>query len=702
MPLCNFYQGLSRLALILVMLISASLAVANPVATANAEAQLISEVSAVQPGRPFWVALRLQMREGWHTYWRNPGDSGLATTIAWTLPAGFQVGEILWPYPERIPAGPLLNYGYHGEVYLLTQLQPLDAVGSIAPLTLQAHANWLICKEDCIPEEAMLTLTLPVSTAFPPVDQRWADAFAKTRQALPKPSPWPVSFTTTPDTLTLNVAVAGLPATRIKDLWFFPWEDGIIEHAASQTAHGGEAGISLTMVRGTLRDKPLASLQGTLVFQEALDGGPVTHAVAIEAIPTAGAGASSTPSLAKAVLLGFLGGILLNLMPCVFPVLSIKALSFVQQAHQAPREVRWHGLAFTAGVLVCFTMIAGMLIALRAGGAQIGWGFQLQSPVFVTLLAYLLFAMALSLSGVFTLGSTLMGVGGSLATRPGYSGSFATGALATLVATPCTAPFMGTALGFALTQPWLVSLAIFQALGLGMALPYLLLSFSPALRRFLPRPGPWLERFKEMLAFPLYATAAWLVWVLSLQTGSAGVAVALTGMILLAFAAWLVRATAAAGPRWYWAARLGAGAAMVLALVLVRLPAATGPTVSQAPGLTQQGVAWEPFSKERLAELQAENRPVLVNFTAAWCITCLVNERVALNSPRVAGSLAGKGVAYLKADWTSRDPVITQMLASFGRSGVPLYVLYPSQKAQSVILPQLLTETLLLQAIQEL
>ena len=251
-------------------------------------------------------------------------------------------------------------------------------------------------------------------------------------------------------------------------------------------------------------------------------------------------------------------------------------------------------------------MIAGMLIALRAGGAQIGWGFQLQSPVFVTLLAYLLFAMALSLSGVFTLGSTLMGVGGSLAIRPGYSGSFATGALATLVATPCTAPFMGTALGFALTQPWLVSLAIFQALGLGMALPYLLLSFSPALRRFLPRPGPWLERFKEMLAFPLYATAAWLVWVLSLQTGSAGVAVALTGMILLAFAAWLVRATAAAGPHWYWAARLGAVAAMVLALVLVRLPAATGPAVSQAPGLTQQGVAWEPFSKERLAELQAE------------------------------------------------------------------------------------------------
>jgi thiol:disulfide interchange protein DsbD len=261
---------------------------------------------------------------------------------------------------------------------------------------------------------------------------------------------------------------------------------------------------------------------------------------------------------------------------------------------------------------------------------------------------------------------------------------------------------MGTALGFALTQPWLVSLAIFQALGLGMALPYLLLSFSPALRRFLPRPGPWLERFKEMLAFPLYATAAWLVWVLSLQTGSAGVAVALAGIILLAFAAWLVRATAAAGPHWYWAARLGAVAAMVLALALVRLPAATGPAVSQAPGLTQQGVAWEPFSKERLAELQAENRPVLVNFTAAWCITCLVNERVALNSPRVAGSLAGKGVAYLKADWTSRDPVITQMLASFGRSGVPLYVLYPSQKAQSVILPQLLTETLLLQAIQEL
>lgn len=678
---------------------------ANPVKTVHAQAELISETTAIQAGQPLQLALRLIAQDGWHTYWRHPGDSGLATQITWTLPAGFSASEIEWPYPERIPVGPLMNFGYHGDVILPVKIQPPASLSAGETVTLRARADWLICQEDCIPEQATLELSLPVSADPASLDRRWTALLAATRRALPVTAPWPVHFSQTPTTLSLIVN-AGPAAERITALEFFPLNDGVIEHAAPQALRRQGDAWQLSVARGTLTELP-STLSGVMVVRERLEEGETSaNAFSIAAAPVS----APTPpvsggQLLQMLILAWLGGLLLNLMPCVFPVLSLKALGLAQQAHHAPGAVRAHGLAYTAGVLVCFALIAGLLMALRTAGQQIGWGFQLQSPAFVTLLAYLLFVLGLSLSGLFMLGGSLMGVGGTWAEQPGYGGSFATGALAVVVATPCTAPFMGAAVGFALIQPWWVSLSVFQALGLGLALPYLALSLWPTLLRFLPRPGPWLERTKQFLAFPLYATAAWLVWVLSQQAGPTGVAVALAGMILIAFGLWLMQTSRDAGPRGQRVARIGAGLAALLALLLAWLPNAEAPDSSpsaNAATATAAGLPAEPFSAARVSELRTAGQPVLVNFTAAWCITCLVNERVALSSTRVAEALAAKNVTYLKGDWTRRDPAITAALAEFGRAGVPLYVLYRPHVAEPTVLPQLLTESLLLETLHSL
>jgi len=697
-----FGFGRFTLAALVVLCLPVFPAAADPAAMNNAQAQLISEVTAVQPGQSFWVALRLKIRDGWHLYWRNPGDSGTAPAIDWNLPAGLTAGSIHWPYPKRVPSGPLMNYGYYGDLYLLTEIQAADDL-AVQPATLQADARWLACEEMCIPESATVALTLPVSQDPAPLDAQWSEAFAQTRAALPRPSPWPVTFSATDDTFTFHLSVSDLPSRQVDDAWFFPYEYGVIEYAAPQTLRTDGQTLSLDLTRGEMRGAPPDSVTGVLVLEQQTDGEPIHHAFQIEATPReAPAVPPSTGFPLREILLAFLGGIILNLMPCVFPVLSMKALSFVQHSHKDDWEIRLHGLIFTAGVLTCFAAIAGALIALRAGGAQIGWGFQLQSPVFVTLLAYLVFAVGLSLSGVFTFGAGLMGVGNELATRSGYLGSFATGALATVVATPCTAPFMGAALGFALTQPWQVSLIIFLALGMGLAFPYLTLSFFPPLFRFLPKPGLWMERVKELLAFPLYATAAWLVWVLVLQTGAAGVIAALAGMILIAFAAWLFQSTRTITSHWRLAGSVGAVATLAIALGVAGLPVLSNSGSSAFVANRQSngyGPEWEPFSQQRLAELRAEGRPVFVNFTAAWCITCLANEQVALSSSRVAQEFDAAGIVYLKGDWTNRNAEITQMLQQFGRSGVPLYVFFPPNNGEPITLPQILTETIVLREL---
>ena len=663
---------------------------------------LLSEGASIEPGSSFWVGLRQRIAPGWHTYWTNPGDSGEPPTLDWALPAGWEAGPLVFPRPARVPVGPLMSYGYTDEVVLLTRLTAPAALPTGGPVTLRGRAAWLVCEKICIPEEAAVALTLPV-IAGRPAPGPAAAVIERTRAAVPTPSPWPASLHMTPEAVTVSVAAPGLERDRIAEVSFFPGRWGVIDHAAVQDVTIDKGGITLRAARGLLPDGPAADLDGVLVIREKLDQSQVSQAFTMKAVAGGPAGAGPSLSLLAAMGLALVGGLILNLMPCVLPVLSIKALALVGQAEAAASVVRRHGLAYTAGVLAAFAVVAGALLALRAGGAQIGWGFQLQSPLVVTALAYVLFTLALSLSGLLVIGGRLTGMGQGLAARPGYAGSFFTGALATVAATPCTAPFMGVAVGYALTQPPAAALAVFEALGLGLALPFLALSLVPAWRRLLPRPGPWMARLAQALAFPLYASVAWLVWVVSRQAGPDGVALVLVGLLLIGFAAWAHHAARGAAPRWR---RAGTG----LALGSVAVAIALAPFAAASPPPSTAGetgaVRSEPFSPKRLADLRAQGKPVFVNFTAAWCITCLVNERVALRSPAVAEAFARQGVVYLKADWTNRSAEIASVLGSFGRSGVPLYVIYPARAGKPAapeprVLPQILSEGTIIDAIDK-
>jgi len=668
----------------------------------HVQASLVAETQGVAPGQPLHLALRQEIQPGWHTYWINPGDSGLPTEIEWKLPPGFAAEPIQWPTPQRIPYGPLVSYGYEGEVLLPVTITAPANLNPGQNVTVAGHATWLVRPEICVPEESDITLTLPIVARPAAPDPHWAPAFAETRARLPTPNPFQANAVATGKSIRLEVATGD--ASKLTDVAFFPLDTGAIDNVAPQRVEAGRNGLALTLTRGDAKSAP-AALNGVLAFRDRSTGEPGTlHAIAVAAPFGAAPAAAQTsgPSLIEALLLAVAGGIILNLMPCVLPVLSIKALGLVKHAQAAPREVRLQGIAYAVGVLASFAVVAGALILLRAAGAEIGWGFQLQSPVFLTAMIYVLFAVGLSLSGVFSFGDRLAGIGSGLAAREGYAGSFFTGALATLVATPCTAPFMAAAIGFAITQPWYMSLSVFEAIGVGLALPYLVLSFSPAARRFLPKPGAWMDRFKQVLAFPVYGTAVWLAFVLSAESGSVGITAALAGLVLIAFAAWLyeaVRLGEGTGRR----VGLGFSALAVLgAIALLTVPDATSAPTASGAAVESGGVSWQPFSQERLDSLRAEGKPVFVDFTADWCITCKVNERVALGDPAVRKAFADKGIVALRGDWTRRDAAITRVLEANGRAGVPLYLYYPVTRDAAkgpVVLPQILTPDGVLQTI---
>lgn len=693
--------GLSTLcALLLAGAVQAAPVRSNLVATDNVETFITLETQGVAPGQTVWAALTQNIRPHWHTYWINPGDSGIPTEIKWTLPEGWKADAITWPAPQRFPIGPLVNFGYADQVHLLVPLTvPANAVPGQA-VTLDAKVDWLVCEDICIPESADLSIAVPVVAGTAALEPEAATLFTKARASLPVPSPYTATLTPGEKAHRLTLAAPGLDKGKISEVFFFPHDYKVASSNAAQELRLGADGLTLSLVPGGAM--PAGPVTGVLSFTEELDGQSVRHAFAVEATVAAAAPASTggdgQTSWATALLLALLGGAVLNLMPCVFPVLSMKALALLKHG---PGHARRHGLAYTAGVLACFALVAGVLIALRAGGAAIGWGFQLQDPLVVAILAYVMLLLGLSLSGVFTLGGSVMGVGQGLAGRDGLAGSFFTGVLATVVATPCTAPFMGTALGFAITQPWPVALSVFLALGLGMALPFLALSFSPALLRRLPRPGLWMERVKQALAFPLYASAAWLVWVLSIQAGPAALATVLAGMVAIAFAAWV-----------YGQTRLSAGPGRAFGSILAVLAlggavagastARTVPAPEQVAGAKPINSDYQPWTAEKQAELTGQGKPVFVNFTAAWCVTCLVNERTSLSTEAVKATMKAKGVIYLKGDWTNRDATIARVLESHGRSGVPLYLVYLPGKPEPVILPQILTEGIVLDALSGL
>jgi thiol:disulfide interchange protein DsbD len=680
----------TRVVAILAALCAGAPAAAGPVSAPHVEAELVAEHTGWLAGATNWVALRLKPEAGWHTYWRNPGDSGLPTTLAWTLPEGWSAGEIYWPFPSAHRLGELVNYGYDRQTLHLVPLA-LPA-GLEGEFTVKALAKWLVCSDICIPGEAGLTLTLPVAeiaTADPVWSPRFLDAHAR----LPRPTPLAGTYQLADGELRLQVEAAELAGASHAE--FFAHANDLVNHGAPQrlALAGGVARFAQPQ-SAYFRQAP-ATVEGVLVVhgteRQAWTVAAVPGEVAAVAMPVAPA-ASADPAHAPPglwVVLGFalLGGLILNLMPCVFPVLAIKAVSVLEHRRDDPAAERRHALAYTAGVVASCVAVAVAILVLRAGGQQLGWGFQLQAPAFVALLAYVMLALGLSLSGLVQFGTRLMGVGQALAEQGGYTGTFFTGVLAVVVASPCTAPFMGTALGFALTQPAAVAVLVFATLGVGLALPFLLLGFFPALAAWLPRPGRWMETFKQALAFPLYLTVVWLLWVLGRQADGDAVAIVLCGLVLLAFALWLCSEPGRARGVLAAAAALGALGLLAHPAIAVR---AERPAAAAVEG--------EVWSAARVAELRAQGRIVFVNFTADWCITCKVNEKVVFGSAEVRRMLAGRNVAWLTADWTTPDPAITAELARHGRSGVPLYLLYGPQ-GEPEILPQVLTPDIVIHAI---
>jgi thiol:disulfide interchange protein/DsbC/DsbD-like thiol-disulfide interchange protein len=660
---------------------------AAPVVKPHVQVELVSEEATIQPARDTSLGLRFVPERGWHVYWRNPGDSGQAPSVEWTLPPGFQIGELEWPAPERIAVGPLTNFGYAGATLLPARLRvPRDVAGA-ATIELRARAKWLVCNpEECIPGSAPLSLTLPVDTA-PPRTTSAAPLFDRARAALPValPAAWQLdAIASGTDVLTLHVR--GLDQPFAPAPVFFPFGREVIEHSASQTVTLAPDGFQLALTQWSGATTPPRTIDGVLTI------GSRAYTIAAPVVATGVAPHRARAALMP-LLLAFAGGLLLNLMPCVFPVLALKALALVGLAGEGRRRARWHGLVYALGVIVAFWMLAGMLLAARAGGMQLGWGFHLQSPIVIALLASLFFWMALTLLGVSTVGASLMGVGNRLTAGGGYRAAFYAGVLATVVATPCTAPFMGTAIGYALLQPTAVALGVFTSLGIGLALPYVLVTFVPALARRLPRPGRWMETLEQLLAFPLLATVVWLVWVASLQAGPNAVLAILTALVLIGLAAWTAQ-------RWDgWWMRVAAALLVVAALGID----ATLASRSDRPVAGTAAMAWEPYSPARLDELLRAGKPVFVDFTAAWCVTCQVNERLALSTSAVTAKMRALGVVAVRADWTSPDPEIARALRQFGRDGVPLYVLYSGRREDPPrILPQILTTETVLTELAEL
>jgi thiol:disulfide interchange protein DsbD len=689
-------------------------AAAQPVKTAHVAVELVPQTQGVAPGGVVQVALRQDIQTGWHTYWKNSGDSGAPTEITWNLPAGWKAGEIAWAPPTRQPTGPLMNYGYHDQVLLPVAITAPKSARAGETVTLKAHVALLVCADVCVPEDADLTLALPVTSATPPTDPNWGGRIAQALEAAPKPGL--VTGAIAKDGKAIKLAFVGpaLKGADMADAYFYPFASDVLDHAKPQSIERGPGGLTLTLAPSPGKEAaPVpANLGGVLevggkAYEVAAAPGPLPAEAAGLGAPPVKAGPVTDSGMGMgligAIAFAFVGGLILNLMPCVFPILAMKATSLAGHGadHGAARS---QGLAFLVGVLATFLALAGLLIAVRAGGAAVGWGFQLQSPPVVAGLALLMLAVALNLSGLFEIGQSLQGVGSQAAARGGLAGAFFTGALAVVVAAPCTAPFMAPALGWALTQPAVAALAVFAGLGLGFAAPFTLAAFVPALLARLPKPGGWMEGFRKLMAFPMYGTAAWLAWVLVIQSGSDALARLFAAAVVLALAAWLLGVAQRRQAQGLPALAVGLTGAILLAGATLTAvwPNYAEATTSGGDALAQgSAIPYEAYSPEKLAEAQAAGKPVFINFTAAWCVTCQVNEKVAFSTKAAADAFARTGAVYLKADWTRRDKVIADELARHGRAGVPLYLVYGAKGGEPEVLPQILSGEAVVKALEK-
>lgn len=657
-------------------------------------------------GKAAWLGFVIKHQAGWHTYWKNSGDSGLPTQLTWQLPAGVTAGEIQWPTPKRMVIGSLANYGYE-DIVLLPVPLTISEGSSGQALRVRLKADWLVCKQECIPQTGEFELDVPAKAASTSDAALFEKAFA----AQPKVVAG-VQAQAAVHGEVLAVTLQGLPSTWTDDAFeFFPEDPGVVEPAGTITAAWQGRDLVLSMPLSAQRSESPAAMKAVLArpgdptgiaIQYAVSGWPapgvqagaVTLAAPPEPGPLGGTG------LLFALALAFGGGLLLNLMPCVFPILSLKVLSFAQHAGDRKAPVAG-GLAYTVGVVASFVALAGLLLALRAGGEALGWGFQLQSPLVVTVLAVLFTLIALNLLGVFEFGSFMPSGIATLRARSPLLDHGLTGVLAVGVASPCTAPFMGAALGAALTMPLPQALSVFAALGLGMAAPYLLASAWPGFSDLLPRPGAWMGRFKVLMAFPMFATVVWLVWVLALQIGADGAAAVLALLVAVSFGAWTY-GLSGGGPKSERFYRLAGGLVVATALVWAwplmgaKQDAAAA---ASAPASQSSASSWQPWSPQAVASARAAGQSVFVDFTAAWCVTCQVNKRTTLNDTELQAELAAKGARLLRADWTNRDPLITRELARLGRSGVPVYALYGPGASQAALLPEILSVSKVREAI---
>ena len=684
-------------------------AFAAPRETTYSSVDLIAEAASLPAvGGTVALALDLRPKPGWHAYWRNPGDAGKEPSIRWQLPDGFEAGELLFPPPKLIPFGEFVTYGFESAVLLLVDVAVPPGLAAGSLVTLGGDASWVVCDDElCVPERAPVSLTLPVGESGASMH---AERFAAARAKLPRSVDWPMRYSVAEDRVEFELTTPGID--DMVSPYLFVASKRLVRYGEQSVARQGDRLRIAMAAHGNAEQTPRTA--AVLSYRNsageisnvrlAASRADISATTFEQSAPQPLAASADWLAVLQAIVFGLLGGIVLNLMPCVFPILSMKALGLVNLSAADRGAARASGLLYTAGILVAFTVIALAIVALRRAGEAVGWGFQLQSPLVNASLGLVMVAIGLNLAGTFEIGMRLMGLGQS-ATSGGSEKrtAFLTGLLAVIVATPCSAPFMAGALGFALAQPILVALAVFLALGLGLAAPYLVLGFVPAVARLLPKPGAWMANFRQLLAFPMFATALWLFWVVGRQLGATAMALAMLAGLLLAFGLWAYGRGAAASGALGWRIAAGIGL-LVSVLALFRVD-----DVGVAPLSGEQ--AGEPaalgklrpqrFSGELLSRYLAENRPVFAYFTADWCISCKVNERVALATDVVGEAMAQRDIEVLVGDWTAEDPAITEWLARYGRAGVPLYLYFPrgSSATSAAVLPQVLLPDIVLDAI---